>query len=358
MPCLLRHRKRRNPAWSTRRDPGMQKRRLEPMAVIGAGSWGTALAIQLAREGHPTQLWGRAGAQLDQMRLARRNQRYLPDAEFPAALHVTSDLGRALEKARDALIAVPSHAFRATLANIKPHLDPGTRIAWATKGFEAATGLLPHQVAQQILGSRPGAVLSGPTFAKEVGAGLPTAMTIASGDERFAKELALSLSGPNFRAYTQSDIMGVEGGGPVKNVIPIGSGIADGMGFGANTRVALITRGLAEMMRLGLALGAQRENVLGPAALGELVLTCTDDQSRNRRLGLALGRGHSPQEALRELCPGGEGAAAASAVRKVAERVGVEMPICFEVHRVMHEGRPVRAALHALMGREVRSETE
>ena len=214
----------------------MQKRRLEPMAVIGAGSWGTALAIQLAREGHPTQLWGRDGAQLEQMRLTRRNQRYLPDAEFPTALHVTSDLGRALEKARDALIAVPSHAFRATLANIKPHLDPRTRIAWATKGFEAATGLLPHQVAQQILGSRPGAVLSGPTFAKEVGAGLPTAMTVASGDERFAKELALSLSGPSFRAYMQSDIMGVEVGGAVKNVIAIGSGIADGMGFGANTR--------------------------------------------------------------------------------------------------------------------------
>src|SRR6202522_740989 len=170
--------------------------------------------------------------------------------------------------------------------------------------------MLPHQVARAILGSRPGAVLSGPTFAKEVGAGLQTAMTVASEDERFAKELALSLSGPNFRAYTQSDIVGVEVGGAVKNVIAIGTGIADGMGFGANTRVALITRGLAEMTRLGLKLGARRETFMGLAALGDLVLTCTDDQSRNRRLGLALGRGHSPQEALRELCPGGEGAAA------------------------------------------------
>src|ERR1700723_1295181 len=291
MPCLLRHRKRRNPAWSTRRDPGMQKRRLEPMAVIGAGSWGTALAIQLAREGHPPQLWARDPAQADAMRLARRNQRYLPDAEFPDSLQVTSDLRAALDKARDALIAVPSHAFRATLENIEPHLGPHTRIAWATKGFEAATGLLPHQVAQQILGSRSGAVLSGPTFAKEVGAGLPTAMTVASGDERFAKELALSLSGPSFRAYTQSDIMGVEVGGAVKNVIAIGSGIADGMGFGATTRVGLITRGPAEMMRLGVKLGAQRETFMGLAGLGDLVLTCTDDQSRNRRLGLALGRG-------------------------------------------------------------------
>src|SRR6202041_1146521 len=275
----------------------MHNRRTDPMTVIGAGSWGTALAIQLAREGHPTQLWGRDGAQLEQIRLARRNQRYLPDAEFPAALHVTSDLGRALEKARDALIAVPSHAFRATLANIKPHLDPRTRIAWATKGFEAATGLLPHQGAQQIFGSRPRAVLSGPPFAKEGGAGPPTAMTVASGDERFAKELALSLSGPSFRAYTQSDIMGVEVGGAVKNVIAIGSGIADGMGFGANTRVALLTRGLAEMMRLGVKLGAARDTFMGLAGLGDLVLTCTDDQSRNRRFGMALGRGQALNEA-------------------------------------------------------------
>src|SRR6202789_4347234 len=358
MPCLLRHRKRRNPAWSTRPDPGMQKRRLEPMAVLGAGSWGAARAIELAGEGHPTQLWGRDGAQLEQMRLDRRNQRYLPDAEFPAALHVTSDLGRALDKARDALIAVPSHAFRATLANIKPHLGPHTRIAWATKGFEAATGLLPHQVAQQIWVPPPGGVLAGPTCAKEVGAGLPTAMTVASPDERFAKELALSLSGPSFRAYTQSDIMGVEVGGAVKNVIAIGSGIADGMGFGANTRVALITRGLAEMTRLGLALGAQRETFMGLAALGDLVLTCTDDQSRNRRLGLAPRRGSSLADAPHAIRQVVEGVTAASAVRLVAEREGVDMPICLEVYRVMHEARPVRDALQALMAREVRSETE
>ncbi len=183
-------------------------------------------------------------------------------------------------------------------------------------------------------------------------------MTVASRDADFAKELALRLSGPEFRAYTQSDIIGVEVGGAVKNVIAIGSGIADGMGFGANTRVALITRGLAEMTRLGLRLGAQRETFMGLAALGDLVLTCTDDQSRNRRLGLALGRGQSPEEAQREIGQVVEGVTAASAVRKVAERVGVDMPICFEVYRVMHEGRPVRAALHALMGREVRSETE
>ena len=336
----------------------MQSPLLNPMAVIGAGSWGTALAIQCARAGHPTRLWGRDAALIESMRLARRNARYLPDAEFPPSLEPVADLAEALAGVRDALVAVPSHAFRATLLHIEPLIETQARIAWASKGFEMSTGLLPHEVAREVFGPRPGAVLSGPTFAREVGAGLPTAMTVASRDADFAKELALRLSGPEFRAYTQSDIIGVEVGGAVKNVIAIGSGIADGMGFGANTRVALITRGLAEMTRLGLRLGAQRDTFMGLAALGDLVLTCTDDQSRNRRLGLALGRGHSPEEALREIGQVVEGVTAASAVRKVAERVGVEMPICFEVHRVMHEGRPVRAALHALMGREVRSETE
>jgi glycerol-3-phosphate dehydrogenase (NAD(P)+) len=209
-----------------------------------------------------------------------------------------------------------------------------------------------------VFGSRPGAVLSGPTFAREVGAGLPTAMTVASSDAKFARELAQRLSGPHFRAYTQSDIMGVEVGGAVKNVIAIGCGIADGMGFGANTRVALITRGLAEMMRLGLVLGAQRETFMGLAALGDLVLTCTDDQSRNRRLGLAMGRGSTLEEAQRSIGQVVEGVTAAYAVHGVAERLEVEMPICLEVYRIMHEGRPVRAALSALMGRELRSETE
>ena len=336
----------------------MQYRRAEPITVVGAGSWGTALAIQLAREGHATKLWGRDGAQLDAMRRARCNARYLPDAAFPASLRVVDELSEALNGAGDALIAVPSHSFRATLESIKPHLGQGTRVAWATKGFEIESGLLPHQVALQVLGSRSGAVLSGPTFAREVGAGLPTAMTVASQDARFAKELALSLSGPNFRAYTQIDITGVEVGGAVKNVIAIGSGIADGMGFGANTRVALITRGLAEMMRLGVKLGAVRETFMGLAGLGDLVLTCTDNQSRNRRFGMALGQDRSTSEAQAEIHQVVEGLPAASAIHAVAQRLGVDMPICREVYRVMHEGKPVRAAVQALMEREVRSETE
>jgi glycerol-3-phosphate dehydrogenase (NAD(P)+) len=333
-------------------------RRAEPMAVIGAGSWGTALAILLAREGHLTQLWSRDAAQLEAMRGARRNVRYLPDASFPESLQVAADLAQALNGARDALIAVPSHAFRATLERIRPHLAPHTRIAWATKGFEIESGLLPHQVVREVLGAMRGAVLSGPTFAKEVGAGLPTAMTVASPDEHFAKELAQSLSGPNFRAYTQTDIMGVEVGGAVKNVIAIGSGIADGMGYGANTRVALITRGLVEMVRLGVKLGAQRETFMGLAGLGDLVLTCTDDQSRNRRFGMALGRGESKTLAQSAIHQVVEGVAAARAVHHVAQRLGVDMPICREIYGIMYENKPVGSAVQALMGREVRSETE
>jgi glycerol-3-phosphate dehydrogenase (NAD(P)+) len=336
----------------------MHTRRAEPMTVIGAGSWGTALAILLAREGHATHLWGRDGGQLEAMRAARRNTRYLPDAAFPDTLQVEADLDLALKGARDALIAVPSHAFRTTLERIRPHLEPQTRIAWATKGFEIDSGLLPHQVVRQVLGETPGAVLSGPTFAKEVGAGLPTAMTIASHDEQFAKELAHKLSGPSFRAYTQTDIMGVEVGGAVKNVIAIGSGIADGMGYGANTRVALITRGLAEMMRLGVKLGALRETFMGLAGLGDLVLTCTDDQSRNRRFGMALGRGESPAEAQSAIHQVVEGVPAARAVFDVAQRLQVSMPICREIYAIMYENKPVRAAVQALMGREVRSETD
>ena len=336
----------------------MPARHAEPMTVIGAGSWGTALAILLARDGRPTRLWGRNESQQHSMRIARRNLRYLPEASFPPSLEIAADLNRALQGARDALIAVPSHAFRATLENIKAHLGPQTRVAWATKGFEIATGLLPHQVVAQVLGETPGAVLSGPTFAKEVGAGLPTAMTIASTDEKFAKELALSVSGPRFRAYTQIDIMGVEVGGAVKNVIAIGSGMADGMGYGANTRVALITRGLAEMMRLGVKLGALRETFMGLAGLGDLVLTCTDDQSRNRRFGMALGRGESPAQAQSAIHQVIEGVPASRAVYDVAQRLQVEMPICREIYRVMYESKPVAAAAQALMGREVRSETE
>ena len=328
-----------------------------PIAVIGAGSWGTALAIQFARTGHATLLWGRDTTQLARLSAARVNERYLPGAAFPAALNVEPELSRAVARATDLLIAVPSHAFRPTLELLAPLLGPGQRIAWATKGFELATGRLPHEVAREVLGTRiPIAVLSGPTFAAEVGRGLPTAMTVASPDAIFAESLAKTLSGQNFRAYTSPDIVGVEVGGAVKNVLAIGTGIADGMGYGANTRIALITRGLAEMTRLGIALGAQRETFMGLAALGDLVLTCTDDQSRNRRFGLAIASGESATEAQRAIGQVVEGVHAARAVRVVATRAKVEMPIAEQVYAVLHEGRDVREAVRSLMGRELKQE--
>jgi glycerol-3-phosphate dehydrogenase (NAD(P)+) len=328
-----------------------------PLAVLGAGSWGTALAIQFARAGHPTRLWGRDPAQQSAMAEARCNQRYLPEAPFPENLSVVRDLEEGLEGVSEILIAVPSHALRELLEEIAPLLGDDTRLAWATKGFELETGLLPHQVARQVLGdSRSFAVLSGPTFAREVGAGLPTAMTIASPDEGFANALARSLSASNFRAYTSTDIIGVEVGGATKNVLAVGAGLADGLGFGANTRVALITRGLVEMTRLGVALGAKRETFMGLAGLGDLVLTCTDDQSRNRRFGLLLASGKSAEEALKEIGQVVEGYLAARAVHRVAAREKVDMPICEGIYKLLYEGVPAREVVKALMTRPIKAE--
>lgn len=336
--------------------PDDQARPDTPITVLGAGSWGTALAVQFARAGRPTVLWGRNSTALAEMASRRVNAAYLPEAPFPALLSIELDFARAVASARDLLIAVPSQAFRDTLAALRPILAPTQRLAWATKGFERSSGLLPHQIAAAVLPGIPVAVLSGPTFASEVGRGLPTAMTVSSPDPTFATELARSLSSERFRAYTSSDIVGVEVGGAVKNVLAIATGMADGMGFGANTRIALITRGLAEMTRLGIALGARADTFMGLAALGDLVLTCTDDQSRNRRLGLAMARGRSVDEALAEIGQVVEGVRAAEAVRAVARRAGVEMPIAEQVYRVLYQAAPLDEAVAALMGRTLKSE--
>lgn len=330
-----------------------------PVAVLGAGSWGTALAIQFARSGRPTRLWGRDRARLAEMARERRNDRYLAAGNLPQALLIEPDLAAALHDACDVLIAVPSHAFRPVLDAIAPLLAPEMRLAWATKGFEAASGLLPHQVAREVLGpKRAVAVVSGPTFAREVGAGLPTLMTIASSDARFAQTLAQDLSSAQFRAYTSTDIAGVEIGGAVKNVLAVGAGLSDGLGFGANTRVAVITRGLAEMMRLGVALGAHRDTFMGLAGLGDLVLTCTDDQSRNRRFGLELSQGKTAEQALAAIGQVVEGYPAAKALHGVAGRAGVEMPLCEGIYRVLYEGMPARDAVRILMTRPIKSETD
>lgn len=327
------------------------------VAVLGAGSWGTALAIQLARASRPAVLWGRDRTQLSALQADRRNVRYLPEAPFPDPLRIEPDLARAVQCSRDVLIAVPSHALRSTLQAISAHLASDARVAWATKGFELSSGLLPHEVARDVLGARvPTAVLSGPTFAREVGAGLPTAMTVAASDAAFARELAQSMSGLSFRAYTSTDVVGVEVGGAIKNVLAIGAGISDGLGFGANTRIALITRGLVEMTRLGVALGARRETFMGLAGLGDLVLTCTDNQSRNRRFGLGLASGDDVEGAQRAIGQVVEGVAAARAVREVAQRNAVEMPICEQVYAVLYEGVAPKAAVKELMTRALKPE--
>ena len=327
------------------------------IAVLGAGSWGTALAVQFARSARPVRLWGRDAQQLAQMALDGSNERYLPGVEFPASLQIASDLREALAGAHDVLVVVPSHGLRALLTQLAPLLTPPMQVAWATKGFEADTGALPHQVAREVLGpGRRGAVLSGPTFAREVGAGLPTAMTIASADAAYAASLAQELSSANFRAYTSSDILGVEIGGAVKNALAVGAGLSDGLGFGANTRVALITRGLKEMTRLGVALGAQADTFMGLAGLGDLVLTCTDDQSRNRRFGLLLAAGISVPAALQQIGQAVEGYAAARAIRSVAAAAGVEMPLCEMAYRVLYEGLPAADAVRALMSRPIKAE--
>jgi len=328
-----------------------------PITIIGAGSWGTALAIQFARVGRPVRLWGRDPVQLKEMQSARSNVRYLPGIPFPEVLQIELDIASALRDGNDVLVAAPSHAFRELLLQLKPHAPSAIRLAWATKGFELNTGKLPHQIVAEVLGARiPMAVLSGPTFAKEVGAGLPTAMTVASNDATFAMELAKSISDNRFRAYTSTDLIGVEVGGAVKNVLAIGTGMSDGLGFGANTRIALITRGLVEMTRLGVALGAQKETFMGLAGLGDLVLTCTDNQSRNRRFGLAFAAGTDTTLAQKEIGQVVEGYSAARAVMTVAKQHQVDMPICTQVYRTLHEGLAPKEAVKELMSREIKSE--
>ena len=329
----------------------------QAIAVIGAGSWGTALALQFARSGREVRLWGRDAEQLAAISADGVNRRYLPDVPFPDNLRVEADLGACLDGVKDILIAVPSHGLRETLIKVQPLLDSAARICWATKGFELSTGKLPHQVAGEVLGDdRAMAVLSGPTFAKEVGAGLPTALTIAASDAEFADDLAAALSGDSFRAYTSGDMIGVEVGGAVKNVLAIGAGISDGLGFGANTRIALINRGLVEMTRLGVALGANQDTFMGLAGMGDLVLTCTDNLSRNRRMGLALAQGKSIEEAQEEIQQVVEGVLAAKAVKQVADRMSVEMPICQQIYRILYEGLAPREAVVALMGRALKPE--
>ncbi|MBU6248111.1 MAG: NAD(P)-dependent glycerol-3-phosphate dehydrogenase [Xanthomonadaceae bacterium] len=326
------------------------------LAVLGAGSWGTALAALAARNGVPTRLWGRDRQALEVMAQTRRNQRYLPDLELPPELRYESDLAAALRGAQIVLIVVPSHAFASMLDQIAPLLEPGAAIAWASKGFEPGTGRFLHELVAEKLPGRPAAVVTGPSFAKEVAAGLPSAVTVHSDDEAFAREMAGLLHAPNFRAYTGSDVLGGELGGAMKNVLAVATGVADGMQLGLNARAGLITRGMNEMLRLGLALGAKPETLMGLSGLGDLVLTCTGDLSRNRRLGLALGKGVALDEAVRQIGQVVESVLTADEVARLAAKHGLDLPIASGVRAVLHgEVTPVEG-LRALMAREQKPE--
>lgn len=328
------------------------------VTVLGAGSYGTALAFCLARNGVQTYLWGRDEAQMDDMTVKRCNAKYLPDAKFPDSLLIEKDLNSAIANSADILLVVPSHAFAQTLQAIKPQLTNQHRLIWATKGLEPKTGRLLQEVAVDILGkSIPMAVLSGPTFAREMVAGLPTAISFSSTNAELADEFTAKLHcAKSFRVYQNDDLIGVQLGGAVKNVIAIGAGLADGLGFGANARTALITRGLAEMSRLGLKLGAKPETFMGMAGLGDLVLTCTDDQSRNRRFGLALGKGMTVSEAINSIGQVVEGYRNTEEVKILADKLQIEMPICEQIYQVLYQHKPAREAALSLLGREPTSE--
>lgn len=335
----------------------MRSDRDTPILVIGAGSWGTALAVLLAGNGIRTLLWSRESAELRAMAETRSNAAFLPGITLPAALEPEPDLGRALTLARDVLVAVPSVGFRSTLRTLAAHDGKSLRLAWATKGFDPGSGKLLHQVAEEELPHATAlAVISGPTFALEVARGLPTAVSVAASDHGFAASLARRLGNDRFRVYTSEDIVGVSVGGAVKNVLAIAAGIADGLGFGANTRAALVTRGLTEITRLGVALGGRRETFTGLAGLGDLVLTCTDDQSRNRRLGLALGRGKTLAEASGAIDQVIEGVETVREVLTLARAQDIEMPISSEVFDVLYRGKSPREAVKALLSREPKAE--
>ncbi len=329
------------------------------VAVLGAGSWGTALAIQLSRLGHEVRLWARDPAQAASMQSERVNERYLREIRLADNIAVSADFDACVDGAQRILVVTPSHAFAETIARLAPVVTPATGLAWASKGFEPGTGRLLHEVALERLGSEvPLALVTGPSFAREVAEGLPTAVTVAANVPDFGHRWAELLHGASFRAYYTADLVGAELGGAIKNVLAVACGMADGMALGSNTRAALITRGLAEMMRLGKAMGGDSRTLMGLAGIGDLVLTCTGDLSRNRRLGLALGQGKTRDEAVAEIGQVVEGIKTSEEVMRLAERIGVEMPISEQVHGILFRGWNARKGVRVLMERDLKRETE
>src|SRR4249919_2185767 len=327
------------------------------IAVLGAGSWGTALASLLARHGYPTRIWGRNPDQVDAIDRRHENPRYLPGIALPASLRASTDLAATVAAADLLLVVTPSHAFNETLRALAPHRPAHAGVAWATKGFEPGSGRFLHEVANEVLGDGvPLAVVTGPSFAKEVAQGLPTALTVHGADPDFAQQVADALHGPAFRAYTGDDMLGAELGGAMKNVLAVATGVADGMQLGLNARAGMITRGLNEMLRLNAAIGGKAETLMGLAGLGDLVLTCTGDVSRNRRLGLALGRGQKLDDAVREIGQVVESIQTADEVMRQADRHGIELPISAAVQAVLHGDITPAEGLQRLLARDQKPE--
>lgn len=325
------------------------------IAVLGAGAWGTALALNLAHK-HPVTLWTRNAAHLADLAAERCNRRYLPDFVFPDSLQLDASLDAVLDGAELALVVTPTAGLRQALRDIAARA-PALPVVWACKGFEAGTARLPHQIAaEELAPGVPAGVLSGPSFAKEVAQGLPAALTLACADASFAHDAARELHSARLRVYSSTDVIGVETGGAVKNVMAIAAGISDGMGYGHNARAALITRGLAEITRLGHALGGHPETFMGLTGVGDLILTCTGDLSRNRTVGLKLAEGKALADVLAELGHVAEGVSTAAEVQRLAEREGVDMPITQAVCKVLFEGLPPGKAVETLLNREPKAE--
>ncbi len=326
------------------------------IAVFGGGAWGTALAVAFSRQ-HPVSLWVRDKQTALEMQTARCNQRYLPGVLFPSPLRVTDDFVECAANATLHIVATPLAALRQTVRHLNS-VAPGTPLIWACKGLEFDTARLPHEIVIDELGpDAPCGVLTGPSFAAEVGAGLPTAVALVSSDTEFAEHWLHVLHQPRLRIYGNTDVIGAEIGGGLKNVIAIAAGVSDGLGFGLNARAALITRGLAEITRLGLALGARRETLMGLTGMGDLILTCTGDLSRNRRVGLKLAEGKKLDTILAELGHVAEGVPTARATVQLGARYGVELPIAEAVNALLHDDtlRP-RDAVEQLLSRDPRHE--
>ncbi|MGB5290516.1 MAG: NAD(P)H-dependent glycerol-3-phosphate dehydrogenase [Lysobacterales bacterium] len=327
------------------------------IAVLGAGSWGTALALQLDRSGSHCMLWDRDTENLEKVRSTRFNERYLPGIDIPESIVIENDMLTAVKAADHVLVVTPSHAFASVMKTIREVLVPGQGVAWACKGFDPGSGRLLHQVAVELLPKNtPLAIVTGPSFAKEVAMNLPTAVTVAGTDSEFTRIMAGALHGGRFRAYTSEDMVGAELGGAVKNVMAVATGICDGMALGDNARAALITRGLAEMMRLGAALNAKPETLMGLAGAGDLILTCTGDLSRNRQLGLKLGAGKTLEQALDEIGQVVEGVNSAAEVQRLAIQHDINMPITEQVNGIIHHGWDPAEGVASLMARQQKAE--